>query len=223
MTRLQSADPEVAEQIRRKSVQNLLSEARRSPQPRDTMAKLMGEPGDLISGTGISQALGRGDQLEKYKALLGDLYNPLVDYAKTELLGEERRRVAGGVGLLAPGSAMNAFVKALTPWEGENKREGVIKELSGLARDKVLSIVLSSSALRNWLTKPYGLPDASQTIKAAIISEPFIKGMMDEFKDSQQFQHVMSILKVGFGTAQPNAAATNVDLSPDEFKRLSGQ
>lgn len=221
MGRLERTAPDVAEQVRRKSVQNLLNEARRSPQPRDTMAKLLGEPGDLISGTGISNALGHGDQLAKYKAILGGLYDPLVDYAKTELLGEERKRVAGGVGMLVPGSAMNAFVKALTPWEGGHKPEGILKELSGLARDKIVSILLSSQPLRNWLVKPYALEDASAAIKVAIISEPFIKGMAEEFKDAGELQKAMSILKVAFGTADRSQGEHQSQMTDEEFNRAA--
>lgn len=221
MARLTQEDPAVAEQIRRKSVQNLLSESRRTATPVDTMAKLKGEPGDLISGVGVANALGKGDQLEKYKALLGPLYDHLNDYARMELLGEERRRVAGGVGLLAPGSAMNMFVKALTPWEGAgNKAEGVIKELSGLARDKIVSVALSSDRLRNWLVSPYALKDASKAIQTMIVSEPFIKGMMEEFKDTGALGQAMSILKVGFGTASETPTQRQGDLSPEEAQRL---
>lgn len=223
MSRIEREDPAVAEQIRRKSVQNLLSEARRNPQPRDTMAKLTGESGDLISGTGISNALGRGDQLEKYKALLGNLYEPLTDYAKTELLGEERRRVAGGVGMLAPGSAMNAFIKALTPWEGGHKPEGIIKEMSGLARDKVLSIALSSNAVRNWLVSPHSISEIPNAIKLAILSQPFLEGAMQEFKSEGELQKVMSILKVAFGTADRTKGEHKRELSDQEFQNAITQ
>lgn len=221
MSRLQREAPDIAEQLRRKSVQNLLNESRRSPSPTDVMSKLKGEQGDIISGTGISNALGKGDQLEKYKALLGDLYEPLVDYAKTELLGEERRRVAGGVGLLAPGSAMNMFVKALTPWEGSNKAEGIFKELSGLARDKIVSVALSSKSIREWLTSPFALKDASTAIKAAIISEPFLKGMREEFNDTGALHKVLSILKVGFSTASKTAPLQPSEMTDDEFSRAA--
>lgn len=201
MARIESEAPDVAEQLRRKSVQNLLSEARRVATPTDTMAKLKGEPGDLISGIGLSNALGKGDQLEKYKVLLGDLYEPLTDYAKVELLGEERSRIARGVGMLAPGSAMNALVKALTPWESGSKGPGMVKELSGLARDKVFSIAMSSDAIRNWLASPYALKDASGAIKLALVSEPFLKGMKEEFQNADTLAKTLSILKVAFGTA----------------------
>lgn len=221
MARISREDPSVAEQLRRKSVQNLLSESRRVPTPTDTMAKLNGEPGDLISGIGISNALGKGDQLEKYKVILGDLFEPLNDYAKTELLGEERTRIARGVGMLAPGSAMNAFIKALTPWEGGNKPEGIIKELSGLARDKAVSVMLSSDALRQWLVSPYALQDASGAIKVAMASQPFIKGMMEEFKDADTLAKTLSILKVAFGTAhEKKVPGQEGELSLEEAQKL---
>lgn len=222
MRRLKTEDPAIAEQVSRKSVQNLLSESRRTPTPTDTMAKLKGEPGDLVSGVGLANALGHGDQLEKYKALLGDLYEPLNDYARTELLGEERRRIAGGVGLLAPGSAMNQFIKALTPWEGRDKGKGIAMELGGLARDKIVSIALGSDKIRRWLVSPYALKDASGAIKLMIVSEPFIKGMMEEFKDDGALRQAMSILKVSFGTAQGNepAGGQEGDLTREEAEKL---
>ena len=87
--------------------------------------------------------------------------------------------------MLAPGSAMNQFVKALTPWEGRDKGKGLVMELSGLARDKVVSVALSSEKLRRWLVSPYALKDASGAIKMMIMSQPFIEGMIDEFSEDK--------------------------------------
>lgn len=214
MTRLEREAPDVAEQVRRKSVQNLLSEARRTATPTDAMAKLRGEPGDLVSGVGLHNALGSGDQLAKYQSLLGDLYEPLRLYAQQELLGEERRRVAAGVGMLAPGSAMNMLVKALTPWEGHDKGKGLVLELGGLARDKVLSIALANDSVRRWLTSPYALKEAPRAVKMAILSEPFLKGLKQEFGDTGAFAHTLAVLKSSFGTASDREVPGQGDL-PD--------
>lgn len=224
MARLESEAPDVAEQVRRKSVQNLLQKARRTPQPQDTMAKLQGEPGDLVSGTGISEALGKGDQLEKYKVLLGDLYDPLVDYAKTELLGEERLRVAQGVGMLAPGSAVNSLIKALTPWEAK-RGNGMMKELSGLARDKIFSILVTKPEVQKFLLSPHRPADMQNVIKTAIISEPFLRGMKEEFKDDGDLHHALSVLKTWVhsdnATGQPAAAAQG-NLTPEQSEQAVG-
>lgn len=224
MARLEREDPGVAEQVRRKAVQQLLVESRRTATSTDAMAKTLGEPGELISATGLQNALGRGDQLEKYKSLLGPLFDPLILFTRQELLGQQRREVAGSVGLLVPGSAVNALKRALTPWEGHEKGKGMLLELSGLARDKVFSIAISNPAIQRWLMSPYALKDASNAIKIAIMSEPFIKGMMEEFRDKNALSQVMSTLKVGVGTAAEPAGTgpQGGDLTPEQVQRMIG-
>lgn len=222
VAQVQRQDPAAAELLKRKAVQSLIWESRRTPSPADVMGGLQGRQGEIVSGSGIDAALGKGDQREKYKALLGGLYEPLVDYAKTELLGEERKRVAGGVGMLAPGSAMNMFIKALTPWEGSNKAEGIFKELGSLARDKIVSVALANDSIRKWLTTPYALRDASTAIKAFIVSEPFLDGLKQEFQDESKLHQVAAALKVGFGMASRSTGAASGGMSDDEFQRAAG-
>lgn len=220
MDRITREDPEMAEKVARKAVQDLLSRSRRVPTPVDTMAKLNEQPGDLISGIGISNALGKGDQLEKYKAILGKLYEPLNDYAKTELAGEERERIASGVGILAPGSAMSALVKLLKPWESAHPGKGIVREMGGLAADKVFSIFMASDFIRNWMASPYALADASGAIKVAMASQPFMKGMIEEFKDADTLAKTLSILKIASGTAsRDKASGQEATLTEEEARR----
>lgn len=224
MDKIRSEDPEVAERVSRKAIQDLLTRSRRAGTPVDAMAKLNEEPGDLINAVGLQDALGKGDQLEKYKAVLGNLYEPLKDFAKTELASGERERIAAGVGILAPGSAMGALTKLLKPWESKDPGKGIMKEIGGLAADKVFSIFMASDKLRNWMASPYALKDAAGAIKIAMVSQPFLKGMMEEFKNADTLAKTLSILKVATGTATPaNQQPQPGNLTDEEmFRRYGG-
>lgn len=221
LARIEKEDPEAALQLRRKTIQNLLMEARRNPTWRDAYAKNKGEAGDLVNASGLVNALGRGDQEEKYKAILGPVFDNFKKYITMELAGEQRREVAAHVGMLAPGSAVSALRKALTPWEGKEKGRGMAMELGGLARDKVFSIAIADPRIQNWLMSPYALKDASTAIKYAIMSEPFIKGMIQEFPEKDMLSKTLSGLKVLFGTASTNRVpGTERSMSREELEKL---
>lgn len=200
MARLGAGDPETAEQVARKTVQGLLSDARRNPTPSDTLKALQGKGGDIVSATGIKKALGVGDQQEKYRAILGpDLFETLVDYTKRELLREEKLRVGRGTGMLAKGNTIDNLEKALTP--GEGKKGGLLKEGGLLLRDKTISAILASPRLRDLLLAPHKLGDLPMVMRAVVSSGPFIRAMAEEYKDPGAAYKALSQLKGAFGTA----------------------
>lgn len=217
MDRLETGDPEVAEQVRRKVAQSLFNEARRSPTPADTLAQLQGKKGDIVSGSGINKALGTGDQLEKYKVLLGpDLFESMTDYAKRELLREEKQRVGGGAGMLAKGEGVSSLLNALTP--GEGGRTSILKDLSMLARDKIASWILASPKLNSLLLTPHTLEQMPRLMRAIVTSEPFVRAATTELKNPGATYKVLSTLKSAYGEDQ-NAAPQGHSMSDEEFLR----
>lgn len=219
MRRLEAGDPDVAEQVRRKVAQSLFNEARRNPTPADVLASLQGKKGDIVSGSGINKALGTGDQLEKYRSLLGpDLFESMSDYAKRELLREEKMRVGGGAGMLAKGEGVSSLLNALTP--GEGSRSSILKDLSMLTRDKIASWILASPKLNALLLTPHTLDQMPQIMAAIVSSEPFMKAALEESKNPGTAYKTLSTLKAAYGVAKPREQKGHT-MSDDEFLRES--
>jgi len=120
MSKIVASDPDpgaldsATSQIRRKTIQTLLGEARRYPSAKDALDAIQGKQGDIVSATGLKEALGTGDQLEKYKTILGpEKFRDLQDFIKVQLLGERKREIGKGAGMLAKGQAISAVEGAL--------------------------------------------------------------------------------------------------------------
>lgn len=227
MTRLQSESPEVAEQVRRKTIQQIFTDARREAKSTDVMAHRMGKEGQILSGSGIDQVLGDKEQTEKYLSILGPQRLKLIDaVAKVQLGRQNVLEEAAGVGMLAPGSAANAIRKALTPWEGHEKGKGMLMEGAGLLRDKAFSVIIASDAIQKWLSSPYALRDQGNAIKTLMVSQPFIRGLLAEMGDAVPAAKAFSLLKAGYGTYDLGTPATTQqtggDLTPAQAEQLVG-
>jgi hypothetical protein len=212
-----AANPDVEDEVRRKAMVGILQEARRSPSPADVLYNLKtgGQGGEIISGSGISKALGSGDQLAKYKEILGPgLFGALNNIAKRELLREEVLRVGGGAGMLAKGDVASSVLNMLTPGEG---RQSVLRELPTIIRDKVAARILASPKLSSLLLTPHTLEQSPKLMAAIISSEPFIRATLEETKNPGQAYRQLSVLKSAFGTAAGGAEPGQHSMSDEEF------
>lgn len=220
---IRTSDPAVAEQIERKTIQTLLNQSKRIGTPRDVLLKSQGQPGDLISAPGLENALSTGDLRKKYELLLGNRLPLLRDYIQMSLLGEEKRRVGAGTGMFTKGQDITAMVNAIEglilPIPGQ-KKSNMLAEIGSLARTKIFSVILASKPLSNWLLRPEALKDMPRTIKTLMASEPFIRGMIQEFGPAAAYK-ISAALRGG--QAEKERLQTEDGLkpiNPDEARRL---
>lgn len=218
MAKLRAEAPDVAEQVERKTIQSLLQQSRTRVLPRHILQQIQGQPGDLISAPGLATALfGKGaDQLAKYKTLLGARFNTLIDYAKMELGEEESRRVGGGAGMLAKGQDVHAFEQAimhtLLPLPGDTKKGSMLKELGNLGRTKAFSVILASPKLSTWLLSPERLQDMPRTIQTLMSSEPFVRGMIQEFGSPGAAYKAIATIRAGLPNQRTQGGMSDDDL-----------
>lgn len=222
MDTIRASDPAVAEQIERKTIQTLLNQSKRIGTPRDVLLKSQGEPGDLISAPGLENALSTGDLRKKYELLLGNRLPLLRDYIQMSLLGEEKRRVGAGTGMFTKGQDITAMVNAIEglilPIPGQ-KKSNMLAEIGSLARTKIFSIILASKPLSNWLLRPEPLKDMPRTIKTLMASEPFVKGLVEEFGPATAYK-ISAALRGGQAEKQRQSEDGLKPINPDEAKRL---
>lgn len=213
-----ATDPDTLEQVQRKTILSLFQEARRNPSPADVLALLKSgmKGGDVLSGTSLVKALGKGDQYEKYKALLSpDQMDFVQSMAKRELLREEKVRVGGGTGIFSKGDVATGVLDALTP--GKMSSTSILKDLSTFTRDKVASWILASPKLNALLLTPHTLADMPRLMSAIVSSEPFIRAAITELKDPGDAYKVLSTLKSAFGTGKEDRQPGNHQMSDAEF------
>lgn len=213
-----ATDPEVTEQWQRKTMLSLFQEARRNPSPADVLQILKsgGTGGDVLSGSALATALGRGDQFEKYKAILSpEQFEFVTDMAKRELLREEKRRVGGGTGIFAKGDVATGVLDALTPGRTGSKR--LMADLSTFARDKIAAVILASPKLSSYLSAAHQLDDIPHLMGAVIASEPFVRGMLQEFRNPGDAYKAMATLKATYGAGQPTPTNNAPAMSDAEF------
>lgn len=192
---IKSQDPELAEQISRRTLQKFFTEASRQPTPSDVLHTLQEGTGTLPSGVSMSKQLGTKDSHAKLEAILGkDKFDLLKDYIRVELSEDEKKRLAAGTGILTRGSLVSAiFKKGFNPGE-----------LKNWMKVKAISYLLASDKMSSWLSSGYKASDLPDLFKTLVSSEPFIGAVADDLRnDSKAFELISAVKHAGFGYLRP--------------------
>lgn len=194
-----SGDPDLLNQLRRKTLQDIFYKASRNASSLDIAAQRRGDNTFIVSLDGLQKVLATDEQKAVYKRILGpDKYEQLENYVDLQHLPAQRRERARGTGLLASGESTSALLGAIT-----NPLTKAGSTITEWAKLKALSVLISTDwgvdtlkALEKTPGPPIIGSKLPQTLTSSIItSQPFVKAMAQEFTDPFVRFQVMSYLK----------------------------
>lgn len=190
---LLSDNPDLTDQIRRKSMEKLFLAAERNPTAMDMTLKAAGDKTVMASGESIFKQLSSSS--DKFRSVLGsDTYDLLHDYLSYEAARTRKREVAQGTGMLAKGAAISELLRGVPGF----------KTLEGVVKYKVLSNILASPWIRKWASNTRRIGDIPGMWSAIVTSEPFVKGIVEDFGRGTEAYRILRTLK---GTLQPSNQA----------------
>lgn len=194
-----SGDPDLLNQLRRKTLQDIFYKASRNASSLDIAAQRRGDNTFIVSLDGLQKVLATDEQKAVYKRILGpDKFEQLENYVDLQHLPAQRRERARGTGLLASGESTSALLGAIT-----NPLAKAGSTITEWAKLKALSVLISTDwgvdtlkALEKTPGPPIIGSKLPQTLTSSIItSQPFVKAMAQEFTDPFVRFQVMSYLK----------------------------
>lgn len=195
---MMASDPALVEKIRRKAIEKVFLDARRSPSAIDIAKGLDQDPTQMVSGKSIFDAIGKTpDQRNKLRALLGDeQFNLLVDYARVTAAGAERDRIGGLAGSLTQGGIINSLIqkglKATT--------------LEALAKYRIVAYAISNPAMRRLTAQTYSASDWPNLATSVIVSTPFLEELASDSSSSGPLYSVLNSLKKAAGLTADDSA-----------------
>lgn len=171
--------PQVLQDIKTKTVQDILDRAYPEAKAVDNPSLISGEPRVLTQG-GLQNALGDATQRERYRSILGaDTYTDLEQLTKflaPRARGEQAFSTAGG---LSAGMQVAGLL-----------RTGDIKYLYNAGKNWLLATAYTTPAVRKWMANQVVTPENSaKTLRYLISSAPVVEAAYRDFgaKGAQDF------------------------------------
>jgi len=230
-----SGHPDIQDQVRRKLIEKVFANARRSMEPGDVAAMLKEDPTHVVSSQGMAEALGDSVFRKKLELVVGKKPVELLKaYTSVQAAEDWAKQQAGGTGMLVSGNVVGNVLRMIPPSEG--KSGGITREAMEFAKYKLLSVMLTSTGFRKLLNSTYSPKEISWLIPAIVTSEPFVRAVVEDMPDNSSAMGVLKAAKAMVGLRQddkkpakpsmPSRAQAGPgvhDLPPDEAALLTGR
>ena len=168
-----SGNPQLVEDIKRKTIQDTLHRATRAFNATDVAEGIAGRAEVPVDAAALFK-LTRGDKGEKLRAIIGnDAMESMTDYLTMETARLKKDQIGKQSGQLVSAGLRAAIFK------------GQIKELPTIARYKTLSVLMSTPGISQWVS-PKTVVDNPKLRQAVFSSPAFVRALVSEFQDEPE-------------------------------------
>ncbi len=168
MTKLRAVDPGLPDQIKRRTMLNLLERSEKGIQP-DQFATGVEKLGGFDLGKLAVELRGK---YEKYATLLGkDTMQNLSDLMVVQATREKTKQAGSMAGQIVSSTILASLTS------------GNLRELPRIAKNRVIAGILTNPATKHFAKGLVDIPDTPRARLAIMASPPVIRAIVEEFRD----------------------------------------